>query len=173
MDNNAAEILERVMFNEDIYDKTSKALGDARKLHKTIKKNLHRLDKDQEKSKSRDKKLMIGAGVAAAGLGTAAWIAHRRKKKAEEEAKKKKEATKEGVMFNEGYDEEFEKIKKRMKNHQRNYNRSIDRDAKKHRLAVGLGTAAGVATIGGLVAWQRHVEKKAEEEAKKKKEQKG
>lgn len=44
---------------------------------------------------------------------------------------------------------------------------------RKHRLAMGLGAAAGVATVGGLVAWQRHAEKKAEEEAQKKKEQKG
>jgi hypothetical protein len=71
----------------------------------------------------------------------------------------------ERVMFNED-EKHMDRMLKRWKR------KNNERD-KKARLAMGLGAAAGVATVGGLVAWQRHVEKKAEEESKKKKEQKG
>ena len=74
----------------------------------------------------------------------------------------------ERIIFNED-----DRIKKIFKNANRRWKRAEDKHKKQARYAAALGVGAGVATVGGLLAWQHHVNKKAEEEAKKKAEQKG
>jgi hypothetical protein len=85
MDNKAAEILERIIFNEKEIN-VDKELKIADRVLKKSKEVLA-WQKGREKN---IKRVAVGAGVVAAGAGLYAWRQHR-KQKAEEEAKKKAE----------------------------------------------------------------------------------